>query len=163
MLQFPDHAREMRKGEEDAVDALLKAAFPTADEAKLVRALRKSGDIAGETVLPMGDRIVGYYALSKMIAPKKWLCLAPVAVAPDLQGRRFGTRMMGMLSEWARLSKSTLVVLGDVPFYEHAGFSGKRAQNLTSPYPLSHTMLAGDGDKAPTETLIYPKAFAALD
>jgi putative acetyltransferase len=39
MLQFPDHAREMRKGEEDAVDALLKAAFETNSEANLVRAL----------------------------------------------------------------------------------------------------------------------------
>jgi putative acetyltransferase len=163
MLEFPDHARELRKGEEDAVDALLRAAFETGTEADLVRALRKSGQIAGETVLPMGDRIVGYYALSKMIAPKKWLCLAPVAVAPDVQGRRFGTRMMGMVSEWARLSKSTIVVLGKVTFYERAGFSGERAQNLTTPYPLSHTMLAGEGDAKPSETLIYPKAFAALD
>jgi|TARA_B110000908_G_scaffold156323_1_gene195356 putative acetyltransferase len=163
MLQFPDHAREMRKGEEDAVDALLRAAFKTAGEANLVKTLRKSGQIAGETVLPMGDRIVGYYALSHMVAPKKWLCLAPVAVAPDVQGRRFGTRMMGMLTEWARLSKSTVVVLGAVPFYERAGFSAKGAAKLTSPYPISHTMLAGCGDVSPVETLIYPKAFAVLD
>ena len=163
MLQFPDHAREMRKGEEDAVDALLKAAFETNSEANLVRALRKSGQIAGETVLPMGDRIVGYYALSTMTAPKKWLCLAPVAVAPDVQGRRFGTRMMGMLTEWARLSKSTVVVLGNVSFYERAGFSAKSAAKLTSPYRVGHTMLAGSGESIPTETLIYPKPFAVLD
>lgn len=163
MLQFPDHAREMRKGEEDAVDALLKAAFETDAEANLVKALRKSGQIAGETVLPMGDRIVGYYALSKMVAPKKWLCLAPVAVAPDVQGRRFGSRMMGVLAEWARLSKSTVVVLGNVPFYERAGFSAQSAAKLTSPYPLSNTMLAGCPDKTPSETLIYPKPFGDLD
>ena len=114
MLEFPGHAREMRTGEEDAVDALLRAAFETGAEADLVQNLRKSGQIAGETVLPMGDRIVGYYALSKMVAPKKLLCLAPVAVAHDVQGRRYGTRMMGMLTEWARLSKSTVVVLGGV-------------------------------------------------
>ena len=163
MLQFPEHAREMHKGEEDAVDALIKAAFETAAEADLVKALRKSGQIAGETVLPMGDRIVGYYALSHMVAPKKWLCLAPFAIAPDVRGRRFGTRMMGMLTEWARLSKTTIVVLGDVPFYERTGFSAKHASNLTSPFPISRTMLAGCGDTSPVETLIYPKAFANLD
>jgi putative acetyltransferase len=163
MLEFPDHAREMRRGEEGAVDALLRAAFETGAEANLVRDLRKSGQIAGETVLPMGDRIVGYYALSKMVAPKKWLCLAPVAVAPDVQGRRYGTRMMGMLTEWARLSKSTVVVLGGVPFYERAGFSAARAAQLTTPYPISHTMLAGEGTNAPNETLLYPQPFSKLD
>jgi putative acetyltransferase len=163
MLQFPEHAREMRKGEEDAVDALLKAAFETDAEAKLVHVLRKSGQIAGETVLPMGDRIVGYYALSKMTAPKKWLCLAPVAIAPDVQDRRFGSRMMGVLTEWARLSKSTIVVVGKVSFYERAGFSTKLAKNLSTPYPISHTMLASDATNSPTGTLVYPKAFADLD
>lgn len=163
MLEFPDHAREMRRGEEDAVDALLRAAFETGAEADLVHNLRKSGQIAGETVLPMGDRIVGYYALSKMVAPKKWLCLAPVAVAPDVQGRRYGTRMMGMLTEWARLSKSTVVVLGGVSFYERAGFSAARAAQLTSPYPISHTMLAGERSSAPSETLVYPQSFSKLD
>ena len=163
MFNFPDHAREMRKGEENAVDTLLREAFKNEGEANLVKALRKSGQIAGETVLPMGDRIVGYYALSTMIAPKRWLCLAPVAVAPDVQGRNFGLRMMGMLTEWARLSKTTIVVLGAAPFYERAGFSTARAANLTSPYPITNTMLAGDGENARTETLIYPKAFADLD
>ncbi len=163
MLEFPDHAREMRRGEENAVDALLRAAFETGAEADLVRDLRKSGQIAGETVLPMGDRIVGYYALSKMVAPKKWLCLSPVAVAPDVQGRRYGTRMMGMLTEWARISKSTVVVLGSVPFYERAGFSAARAAQLTTPYPISHTMLAGEGTNAPNETLVYPQPFSKLN
>ena len=163
MLEFPDHAREMRRGEEDAVDALLRAAFETGAEADLVRDLRKSSQIAGETVLPMGDRIVGYYALSKMVAPKKWLCLAPVAIARDIQGRRYGTRMMGMLTEWARLSKSTVVVLGGVSFYERAGFSAARAAQLASPYPISHTMLAGEGTNAPNETLVYSQPFSKLN
>ena len=99
----------------------------------------------------------------ELVAPKKWLCLAPVAVAPDVQGRRYGTRMMGMLTEWARLSKSTVVVLGGVSFYERAGFSAARAAQLTSPYPISHTMLAGERSSAPSETLVYPQSFSKLD
>lgn len=163
MLQFPDHMRPLKAGEEDAVDALLRDAFPDPSEAKLVHDLRRSKSIAGETVLPMGDRIVGYYALSHMIAPKGWLCLAPVAVAPDVQGRRFCTRMMGMLSEWARMSDTYVVVLGKVSLYERGGFSQARAAKLTSPYPSDHMMLAGPGMDAPYETLTYPRPFAALD
>jgi putative acetyltransferase len=163
MLQFPDHMRPMKPGEEDAVDALLRAAFRGPSEADLVHALRRSGSIAGETVLPMGDRIVGYYALSHMIAPKGWLCLAPVAVAPDVQGRRFCTRMMGMLTQWAEKSGQYIVVLGKLSLYERGGFSAQRAGNLTSPYPVSHTMLAGPKDDAPVVNLTYPKSFAELE
>jgi putative acetyltransferase len=71
--------------------------------------------------------------------------------------------MMGMLTEWARLSKSTVVVLGGVSFYERTGFSAARAAQLTSPYPISHTMLAGEGTNAPSETLVYPQSFSKLD
>lgn len=163
MLEFPDHMRPMKPGEEEAVDALLRAAFDGADEANLVRDLRKSGEIAGETVLPMGDRIVGYYALSKMTAPKGWLCLAPVAIAPDVQGRNYGLRMMGMLCEWAKRSTQTVVVLGAVPFYERAGFSKAQAENLTTPYPIDHTMIVGHGKNAPAEILVYSKPFARMD
>jgi len=37
--------------------------------------------------------------------------------------------MIGMLTEWARLSKTSVVVLGQVPFYERVGFSAARARN----------------------------------
>lgn len=163
MIQFPDHMRPMQQGEEDAIDALLRDAFDDPSEARLVQQLRRTKAIAGETVLPMGDRIVGYYALSRMVAPKGWLCLAPVAVARDVQGRRFCTRMMGMLTEWARMSDTYVVVLGKVSLYERGGFSHARTASLTSPYPGSHLMLAGPGSDVPTQTLVYPKPFQDLD
>jgi putative acetyltransferase len=160
MLIGPDFSRELRRGEEDEVDALLRSAFDGAAEAELVRALRKTGAMAGESVATWDGRIAGYYALSHMVAPKGWLCLAPVAVSPDRQGSGLGRRMMGMLSEWARLSETYVVVLGQVAFYERAGFSQARAQGLTSPYPLAHTMIAGPGTDVPVAALQYPKAFA---
>jgi len=158
----PDHMRDLRKGEEPAVDTLLRAAFRGPDEAELVKSLRQAGAMAGESVLPMGDAIIGYFALSKMRQPKGWLCLAPVAIDPAYQGRNFGKRMIGMLVEWARISGAYVVVLGDVPFYEKAGFSAARAAGLTSPYPVAHTLLAGPGTDVPQQTLIYPKAFDTL-
>ncbi|WP_028958559.1 GNAT family N-acetyltransferase [Sulfitobacter sp. 20_GPM-1509m] len=159
MLIGPDFSRELRRGEEDEVDALLRSAFDGPDEAELVHALRKAGAMAGESVATWDGRIAGYYALSHMIAPKGWLCLAPVAVSPDRQGHGLGRQMVGMLAEWARLSETYVVVLGQVSFYEQAGFSLARAQGLSSPYPLEHTMIAGPGTDVPAAALKYPKAF----
>ncbi len=158
-----DFCREMRPGEEQAVADLLRAAFDGDAESRLVAALRKSGQIAGEMVLPAPDTgIGGYYALSHFIQPRGWLCLAPVAIHPDLQGRGNGRRMIGLLSEWARISGHYVVVLGQGAFYERCGFSGRRAARLTSPYPLDHTLLAGPGEDPPQESLTYPKPFEAV-
>lgn len=162
MITGPDSMRDMRRGEEGAVDALLKLAFGGVAEAKLVHRLRKDRVIAGENVLSCEGEIIGYFALSKMRGPKKWLCLAPMAIHPDWQRKRHGQRMVGLLSEWARLAGCTVVVLGPVGFYERAGFSQARAAGLISPYPVEQTLLAGPGQGAPVQTLIYPKAFSAL-
>lgn len=159
MFGFPDLSRDMKHGEEPGVDTLLRSAFGGPDEAELVMALRESGDMVGEMITPAGDEIIAYAGLSRMVQPGNWLCLAPVAVAPDWQGRKIGKRLVGMITEWARISGTTVVVLGQVGFYEKAGFSLERARKLTSPYPVDHTLLAGAGEGVPETTLIYPKAF----
>lgn len=159
---FPGFTRPMQPGEEEAVSALLDAAFDGTTESRLVTALRKNGEMAGEMVLPLGDSIIGYYALSQFRAPQGWLCLAPVAVAPDLQGHGHGRRMIRQLTEWARLSEQVVVVLGQVEFYEKADFQQARAASLTSPYPIEHTLLAGPGTDAPKQSLRYPKSFDGL-
>ncbi|MHA6345572.1 GNAT family N-acetyltransferase [Roseivivax sp. CAU 1761] len=120
--------------------------------------------MAGECVVPAegdGGAPVAYLALSQMRGPKGWLCLAPVAVAPPHQGRGIGRRAVGMVAAWARAAGQTVVVLGETGFYERAGFSLARAQNLTSPYPVDHTLIARPGEDAPAETLVYPEAFGA--
>ncbi len=153
----PDFLREMQSGEEQAVEALLNAAFDQPDEANLVRKLRKSKAMAGEMVLPSEQGIVGYLALSRMIAPKGWLCLAPVAIHPDLHGMGYGKRMVGMITEWARMTDQTLVVLGEPALYTSAGFR-PAPEGLTSPYPVEYTMVAGPA-KAKSLELRYPQAF----
>ena len=163
MAPGTNFCREMRRGEEGAVANLLHAAFEGEDEARLVEALRDTGKIAGEMVLPgPDDAIVGYYALSHFITPKGWLCLAPVAVQPAYQGKRYGKRMIGQLSEWARITGAYVVVLGQPGFYGRCGFSTERAARLKSPYPVTHMLLAGPGDDVPQQALTYPKAFDAL-
>jgi putative acetyltransferase len=157
----PDFARELRAGEEHQVDALLHAAFGGRDEASLVRKLRKARCIAGETVQTWDGEIIGYYALSYMVRPEGWLCLAPVAIKPELQRHGYGKRLIGFLSEWARLTKNPVVVLGDPAFYERAGFSRAKAAQLTGPFPIDHTMLAGMDRPAKPQALVYPAPFDA--
>lgn len=161
MLNGPQFARDLKRGEEPLVDALLASAFDSTAEGQLIKGLRKSRDIAGEQVMPMGDRIIGYYALSYMVRPKGWLCLAPVAIAPDMQRRGYGKRMIGMMTEWARLTRTPVVVLGQMAFYEKAGFSNAAACQLDAPYPLAQLGLVGV-DGQPCEKLVYPSAFAAM-
>jgi putative acetyltransferase len=194
MVTGPDTLRDVAKAQVDEVDALLRAAFPTDAEARLVRMLRADGDMLYEFQKPWDGKIGGYFALSRMQAPAGWACLAPVAVRPEWQGGklaennpnievggpgeararsfwRFGSRMLRELSGLYDIPSATLqaslpeaiVVLGRPSFYARAGFSLERAQNLTSPYPLDHTLILKQGDDEPQGRLIYPTAFSKIE
>lgn len=158
---FPSFLRPMKPDETVQVDALLRLAFNGPDEAELVGKLRRAGAMAGEMVLPLGEEIIGYYALSQMVAPKGWLCLAPVAIRPDWQRKNHGKRMVGQMVAWAEGAGKPVVVLGQPDFYERAGFSRAQAEKLVTPYPIEFTMLAG-GEDTPAAKLVYPKAFDGL-
>ena len=158
-MQFPGFIRPATDGDLPAIDTLLTAAFKGREEVALIHALRKAGAMRGEQVIPLGDGVIGYYALSAMVAPRGWLCLAPVAIAPDWQGRGHGRRMVAQLAAWADQTATPVVVLGQPDFYGKAGFSAAAARNLTSPYPIAHTLLAGVKEAAPAATLRYPAAF----
>lgn len=158
-MQFPGFIRPAVSADLTAVADLLAAAFGGSEEVALVHTLLKTGAMRGEQVIPLGDGVIGYYALSAMQAPAGWLCLAPVAIAPDWQGRGHGRRLVAQLAAWADQTAVPVVVVGPPEFYSKAGFSQTAAQRLTSPYTIDHTLLAGVGDTAPAATLRYPVAF----
>lgn len=162
MTQAPDFMRPARAIDHDAIDALLRAAFPTPAEAALVQSLRAADQIEVELVMPWPAGLVGYLALSRMEAPSGWLALAPVAVAPAWQGKRLGSRMVAGALRLMAIKGVTTVVLGSPSFYARAGFSLTRASHLTSPFPLDHTLIARPGMDGPRDTLIYPAAFAQV-
>ena len=139
-----------------AIEALLRAAFEQQDEADLVAALRRDGAIWVEWVATTGTTIVGFAALSRMRAPDGWACLAPVAVQPEHQNQGIGGALTRRAAGFDQAE--AVVVLGDPQFYGHHGFDHARAQKLFSPYPVSHTLIAG-GARSPEATLIYPAAF----
>jgi putative acetyltransferase len=154
----PEYVRGFRDTDAEAVEALLLAAFGGPGEAGLVRALRASGALAVELVLPWEGRIIAHVGLSRMVAPDGWLCLAPLAVAEAWRGRRLGVRMAKAAVSLA--VGRTVVVLGEPAFYARAGFSVARAAGLVSPYGSSQTLIARPGDDMPEGELIYPAAFA---
>jgi putative acetyltransferase len=178
-----ENIRPLRQAEEAEVDALLRAAFPGPEEAGLVRDLRNAGDMVDELALPWRGRIGAYAAVSRMVAPENWFCLAPVAVWPDLQrgagaegeAVHLGSRLVrGIVETYSSKEMLgargcpkgdgpvTLVVLGKPSFYSRAGFSHRRAARLNSPYPVASTLILRPGDDLPSETLVYPQAFASV-
>lgn len=159
MAVGPDFMRPARTTDHPAIDALLRAAFPGPQEAALVAALRTSGEMTLEMVMEWPDGLVGYLALSRMVAPAGWQALAPVAVAPHWQGKRLGSRMVAGLVRLMAIKGTSVVVLGKPSFYARAGFSQERAAGLITPYPPEYTLIARPGMDSPAETLVYPAAF----
>lgn len=182
----PDFTAGAREEQYQEINDLLIAAFGRPDEAELVDRLRADGDMWFELVKPWQGVIAGYAALSRMRSPEGWACLAPLAVLPRFQrssaapasdlekSYAVGTRLAQEIATTAQVSPAlraadgspvpvTVVVLGRPIFYERAGFSRARAQQLLSPYPLANTLIARPGDDVPTERLIYPPAFNTLE
>ncbi len=150
ILKFPEFSRDMHRGEEGAVDELLARVYGSDVKAQIVHALRRSGAIAGEVVLPYKGAIVGYYALSQMRAPSGVLCLGPLAIDPDWQRSGHGRRMIGLLAEWARISGKHVIVRTCEPFFARAGFRAG---------PGAGVSLAGPEWDQSAGDLIFPTAF----
>lgn len=162
MAAGPDFMRPMRADDMAAVETLLRTAFPRPEEAALVRALRAEGRMEVEMVLPWGEGLAGYLALSRMVAPEGWLALAPVAIAPDWQGKGWGTRFVAGVRRLTAIKGQSVVVLGKPSFYGRCGFRLDRAAGLLSPYPIDHTLLSAPGEDFLTETLVYPASFSQV-
>jgi putative acetyltransferase len=160
MVVGPDYMRAMRTVEADQVDALLRQAFAGDSEARLVRDLRASAQIEMEMVLPWEGEVLGYLALSRLVAPQGWLALAPVAIAPAWQGRGLGARLVAMTMKLVAIKAQSVVVIGKPSFYARAGFSVARATGLRTPYPAHVTGFAGPDNDLPVAEVTYPDAFA---
>jgi putative acetyltransferase len=163
----------------DATCSVLEAAFCRPDEARLVRELWSSDDLAvalvaagraAERANGAGDEngggaVTGVAVLSHLAAPADCLALGPLAVRRDLRDRGIGKELIRASIAWAgRAGHAAIFVLGQPPYYERFGFSVDAAAPFASPYP-SEFMLALElrpGALAGGGELRYPPAFAAL-
>ena len=69
--------------DQEGVEELLLAAFPTSFEARLVRQLREDGDVVSSLIAVEGTDVIGHAHFSKLVTPTAALALAPVAVTAN--------------------------------------------------------------------------------
>ena len=121
--------RAERPEDAPAIHALITAAFGQEEEANLVDALRRDGDLWLSLVAEGEDgEITGHIALSRLKSPKHALALAPVSVAPDRQGAGIGSALIKKSIEEARRWREAVIfVLGDPAYYTRFGFSREAA------------------------------------
>jgi putative acetyltransferase len=158
--------RDETRADVAAIRAVNEAAFAGAQEADLVDALRRDGDLVLSLVADAGDAVVGHVAFSRMqidgegtSAPA--IALAPVAVLPTQQRRGIGTTLIGDGLRRLRQSGETLVfVLGEPAYYGRFGFAAAR---FDTPYPGPYFQSLALSPRAPSSgTVRYARAFAAL-
>lgn len=150
------HLREERPGDREAIHALNHAAFGGADEAGLVDALRRDGDLNLSLVASQGGTVLAHLALSPISAPFPALALAPVAVHPALQGRGIGAALIR--AAIAARPGYSLILLGDPAYYSRFGFA---PVDLKSPYAGPYLQAIGTGLQSGA-TITHAPAFAAL-
>lgn len=110
-----------------AIHAVNAAAFPTADEADLVDALRAAADPYLSLVAEVDGKVVGHILFTPVTHadhPKlKLMGLAPMAVHPDHQRTGIGSALVRAGLEACRdLGMLGVVVLGHPDYYPRFGF-----------------------------------------
>ncbi|HEX6036090.1 MAG TPA: N-acetyltransferase [Anaerolineales bacterium] len=111
----------------DQVRAIVRAAFPSEAESKLVDALRTNGKAVISLVAVTGDNVLGHILFSPVSttppSQAKGLGLAPVAVRRDAQAQGIGSKL---IREGLRLCNELgfdyCVVLGGPKYYQRFGF-----------------------------------------
>jgi putative acetyltransferase len=126
--------RAMRDDEIEQVLSVLRAAFPTDSEARLVSALRADPAYEPELSIVATEqgRIVGHVLLTRATfrsdegsagATANVVCLAPLAVVPEAQRRGIGSCLVDAgLAAARRLGFGVVLVLGDPGYYPRFGF-----------------------------------------
>ena len=103
---------------------------------------------------------MGFAALSATPAPKGWLMLEPVAIAPEFQGRGFGKRLIGMIAQWAEMTGNTLIVRepathAQSSLFRSCGFT-PLPEGFDVPQSQYALLICGAG-KAKIQQLSFPK------
>lgn len=83
-----------------AIDHVLRSAFPTDQEARLVELLRKHQRLRLSLIAEIDGVIVGHIAFSQVtisgsVANPTGLGLAPLSIVPELQRRGLGAQLVG--------------------------------------------------------------------
>lgn len=133
--------RQEKSGDEAAIADVTRRAFEGksyADEndAKIVGGLRDAGALVLSLVATHKGQIIGQVALSPAaIGGGRYLCVGPLSVVPEHQGKGIGTGLMGHALAVAQAYGRDGVVLQGAPAY-YSRFGFERFDTVT---------FAGDG------------------
>lgn len=165
-MSVPTRVRVERPQDVDAIDLVLRDAFPGAEEANLVRTLRRDGALALSLVADRGGEILGHVAFETLtIDPEQAMpcwALAPLAVRAAHQGQGIGGVLVREgLSRATQAGVGFVAVLGEPDYYARFGFQASLAAGLDVPWRGPHFMgLLLRGGDAPRGRAIYPDAFS---
>jgi putative acetyltransferase len=136
--------RTEQPGDEPAIDAVHRAAFPAKDEAKLVGALRASGRLSISLVAVDNERIAGHIAFSPVAIDgvECGLGLAPVAVVPEYQRKGIGGMLVQEgLAAAQQSGTGFVVVLGHPEYYPRFGFQRASERGLKNVYGVDDAFM----------------------
>lgn len=125
-----------------------QAAFAGDPEANLVDALRDGGFVDVSLVAEVNGKVVGHILFSRVKISGKTsilesLSLAPMAVLPEFQRQRIGSKLVTVgLAKCRTMGHKIVVVLGHPEFYSRFGFSSQLAQALESPFGGGESWMA---------------------
>ena len=120
--------RRETAGDAKAVFAVNRHAFDGDVEAKLVDRLRELGEPTISLVAELDGRIVGHILFSRVTVgsgqdSRNAMALGPMAVVPELQRRRIGSKLVETGVEACReRGENVVFVLGHPKYYPRFGF-----------------------------------------
>lgn len=135
------HIRSETAAEWSAIRTVNEAAFDTAAEANLVKALRKKGSAVVSLVAELDGEIVGHILFSPVTLgahpEAKLMGLAPMAVVPEHQGNGIGSALVREgLERCRQLGSQAVVVLGHAHYYPRFGFVPAVRYRIRSEYDV---------------------------
>ena len=132
--------RPENASDRDAICKINRLAFGNNAEANLVGALRDGGFVVVSLVAEMNGKVVGHILFSRVQISGKTeilesLSLAPMAVLPEFQRQRIGSKLLTVgLATCRAMGHRIVLVLGHPEFYQRFGFSSALARPLESPF-----------------------------
>ena len=161
--------RDEQPHDREQVRMVNESAFGRRDEADLVDRLREEGAVLLSLLAEDDHHIIGHVLFSSMSVetaqgPVAAVSLAPIAVLPDHQGRKVGSRLVRHgLAVLRDRGERIVIVLGHKEYFPRFGFSAEKARCLVSPFPPESFMALelSNGALAGIEGAVrYPAAFA---